>query len=403
MTLTLPRRGWTRGGWLALLLLASCSTGAMPEKKAGIRRSEDRRRSPGRRHAGYRAECRTPSILQSNPRDVGALERQGTALAQLGQPDAAMEAWRRALAINPAAPVALLGLGRMQLPPATPRCRNQFHEAARCHTRRSGGAERPWRGARSAGEARGGAGDISKTAEPEPERSCGVGQYGPVAVAQRPGGPVGRDVTRGPGSQPDAAPRVRQDLAVALVLSGDPTDAEKLPAHGSFTPSDAAAAAGGLSGRSAITRQVTQARRAARTVSIRVKRSAGRRRAARRESRAGDRAWSARADHVPCWPAWGAVAVDLGRGYLAKTADQRVADSTAYAGALAYNSSGSTITMNSAIGNLAALNGLPAGAASGILVASPSGDGNQAVEVTVTTSVAAVAGRRSSKAARHCR
>jgi len=31
-----------------------------------------------------------------------------------------------------------------------------------------------------------------------------------------------------------------------------------------------------------------------------------------------------------------AVAVDLGRGYLAQTADQRTADSAAYAGALAY-------------------------------------------------------------------
>jgi len=79
------------------------------------------------------------------------------------------------------------------------------------------------------------------------------------------------------------------------------------------------------------------------------------------------------------------VAVDLGRGYLAKTDNQRIADSAAYSGALAYNSSGSTITMNSAVGNLAALNGLAAGAASGSLVVSPSGDGNQAVEVTVTT------------------
>ena len=80
-----------------------------------------------------------------------------------------------------------------------------------------------------------------------------------------------------------------------------------------------------------------------------------------------------------------AVAVDLGTGYLTKVADQRFADSAAYAGALAYNSSSSTTTMKSAVSNLAALNGLPAGAAVASLVASPSGDGNSAVQVTVST------------------
>jgi len=80
-----------------------------------------------------------------------------------------------------------------------------------------------------------------------------------------------------------------------------------------------------------------------------------------------------------------AVAVDLGTGYLAKVADQRAADSAAYAGALAYNTSSSVTTMNSAVSNLAALNGLPVGAAAASLVASPSGDGNSAVQVTVTT------------------
>jgi hypothetical protein len=80
-----------------------------------------------------------------------------------------------------------------------------------------------------------------------------------------------------------------------------------------------------------------------------------------------------------------AVAVDLGTAYLGKVSDQRAADSAAYAGALAYNASGSTASMNAAVSNLAALNGLPAGAATASLVASPSGDGNNAVEVTVTT------------------
>jgi hypothetical protein len=80
-----------------------------------------------------------------------------------------------------------------------------------------------------------------------------------------------------------------------------------------------------------------------------------------------------------------AVSVDLGTAYLAKVSNQHAADSAAYAGALAYNASGSRSTMNSAVSNLASLNGLPAGAATASLIASPSGDGNNAVRVTVAT------------------
>jgi hypothetical protein len=84
--------------------------------------------------------------------------------------------------------------------------------------------------------------------------------------------------------------------------------------------------------------------------------------------------------------AMAAVAVDLGTAYLSKVASQRTADSAAYAGALAYNSTGLTATMNAAVGNLASLNGVASGGAVASLVASPSGDGNSAVRVTVTSS-----------------
>ncbi len=52
------------------------------------------------------------------------------------------------------------------------------------------------------------------------------------------------EMLRGPGSQPDAAPRVRQDLAVALALSGDTGEAQKLLLT-DLSPSDAAAALAG--------------------------------------------------------------------------------------------------------------------------------------------------------------
>ena len=57
----------------------------------------------------------TKALLAKDPRDVGALERQGAALAQLNQSDAAMEAYQPALAIDPNASEALLGRGRLEL------------------------------------------------------------------------------------------------------------------------------------------------------------------------------------------------------------------------------------------------------------------------------------------------
>jgi hypothetical protein len=83
--------------------------------------------------------------------------------------------------------------------------------------------------------------------------------------------------------------------------------------------------------------------------------------------------------------AMAAVSVDLGTAYLAKVTVQRVADGAAYAGALAYNATTSRTSMSSAASNLATLNGLAGASAAASLVNSPSGDGNSAVAVTVTT------------------
>ena len=43
----------------------------------------------------------TREILQSDPRNIGALLRQGDALAAMGQPDAAGECYQRVLEIDP--------------------------------------------------------------------------------------------------------------------------------------------------------------------------------------------------------------------------------------------------------------------------------------------------------------
>jgi Flp pilus assembly protein TadG len=79
-----------------------------------------------------------------------------------------------------------------------------------------------------------------------------------------------------------------------------------------------------------------------------------------------------------------ALALEYGHGLLQKTENQRVADLAAYAGALVYGSTTSTTSAENAASSIAVLNGLTA---TPTLVSSPTGDGNNAVKVTVTSNV----------------
>jgi Putative Flp pilus-assembly TadE/G-like len=84
-----------------------------------------------------------------------------------------------------------------------------------------------------------------------------------------------------------------------------------------------------------------------------------------------------------------ALAVEFGHGLLQRSDNQRVADLAAYAGALVYNSGASATTAKGAASNIAALNGLTSSNATvtPAIVASPRANGNQAMQVTVTTSL----------------
>jgi Putative Flp pilus-assembly TadE/G-like len=81
-----------------------------------------------------------------------------------------------------------------------------------------------------------------------------------------------------------------------------------------------------------------------------------------------------------------ALALEYGNGLLQQVEDQRIADLAAYSAALVYNSTGSSSSANSAAQKMASLNGLSSSAASTSVGNSPTGDGNQAVQVTVSTS-----------------
>jgi hypothetical protein len=81
------------------------------------------------------------------------------------------------------------------------------------------------------------------------------------------------------------------------------------------------------------------------------------------------------------------LALEFGHGLLERSENQRIADLAAYGGALVYNSTGSSSDATSAATNIAKLNGLTASNVSATVVSSPTGDGNSALDVTVTTAV----------------
>ena len=90
---------------------------------------------------------------------------------------------------------------------------------------------------------------------------------------------------------------------------------------------------------------------------------------------------------MPALIAFSSLVAEYGHGLLVKTEDQRVADLAAYAGALAYNANATTASVTSAANAVATLNGVPTNNVSATLVNSPTGDGNQAVRVSVTSAL----------------
>ena len=90
---------------------------------------------------------------------------------------------------------------------------------------------------------------------------------------------------------------------------------------------------------------------------------------------------------LPALIAFSSLVAEYGHGLVVKTEDQRVADLAAFAGATAYNSNASDDSIRSAARSVASLNGIPSSGVSATLVSSPSGDGNNAVRVTVSSSL----------------
>jgi hypothetical protein len=81
------------------------------------------------------------------------------------------------------------------------------------------------------------------------------------------------------------------------------------------------------------------------------------------------------------------LATAYGDGLLTKLKAQRIADAAAYSGALAYSQLGTSAAITDAADRDATVNGISISDMSASLVNSPTGDGNSAVEATVTMNV----------------
>ncbi|MGH6888896.1 MAG: pilus assembly protein TadG-related protein [Rhizomicrobium sp.] len=79
------------------------------------------------------------------------------------------------------------------------------------------------------------------------------------------------------------------------------------------------------------------------------------------------------------------LVADYGNGLFNRIEDQRVADAAAIAGATIYSETASGTSMGAAVTNVASYNGVTSGSVVSSLVNSPTGDGNKAVEVTVSS------------------
>jgi hypothetical protein len=87
------------------------------------------------------------------------------------------------------------------------------------------------------------------------------------------------------------------------------------------------------------------------------------------------------------------LGAEYGYGVLTKVESQRLADVGARGGAAVYSATSSTAKLQTAVANLATMNGTPSSDVTAAVVNSPRGDGNSAVQVTVSTSVPRVLSR----------
>ena len=204
---------------LSLLLFSACTASQPPSfsNKAPGLDVADAALASGAPETALRIAQR---ILATDSSNVAAMIRAGEAQAALGQRDAAAQTFNRALAIAPNRPEAALGLGRLQLatdPAAAVALfqrlidRDPHNVAALIDfgiakdlLGHHGDAQQAYRRALAL----------------EPDRHAASINLGlSLAISGDP--QQGLGILRPLANGPEATPRSRQDLAVALALAGD--------------------------------------------------------------------------------------------------------------------------------------------------------------------------------------
>jgi Flp pilus assembly protein TadD len=173
----------------------------------------------------------TRLLLVKNPRDVGALVREGEAYAALGRNNEATDAFNQAIVIAPGSSPAHLGLGRLLLVQGDPgRAESEFSQAL---------AEAP-RDVRVLVDL-GIAEDMQGKHVDAQRQYQQALEYQPGLVAARVNlglslalagnAPEAVATLRPLADQPDASIAVRHDMAVALAVGGKTQDAERAIGH----------------------------------------------------------------------------------------------------------------------------------------------------------------------------
>jgi len=230
-----------RGPLLLVLLVAAC--GHTQSVVSGLQPGVDVAQAALRGGSPQTALQLASNVLATDPGNEAALVVQGDALTELGRFNEAHDSYNRALQSNHDSVGAEVGLGRLHLTD-DPQAASVLFLQALDHDPRNTkalndlGVALDLQGKHEAAQA-----VYARLLNLSPnDRAASVNMALSLSLSGQPVRSVA--MLRGAGSRPDAAPRVRQDLAVALALSGNTGEAEKLLLT-DLSPSDAAAALAG--------------------------------------------------------------------------------------------------------------------------------------------------------------
>ena len=210
---------------LLLLLLAGCAhpqTAAWRGKQADLKVADVAMESG----APAMALSVAQGILAKDPANAPALVREGNALYSLNRTTEAADAYQRALAIEPRNPQALVGLARVRLADDPASAERLLRKAVEDDPRNAAaqndlGIARDLQGHhREAQDA------YRRALAANPALTAAQVNLG-LSLALGGDAPRGVAMLR-PLVAEGASPRVRQDLAAALVLNGQTDQAERL-------------------------------------------------------------------------------------------------------------------------------------------------------------------------------